>query len=72
MVLMLVSKMDGVNDFGDDASRSNDFARKIWGDRPLLSAGGYTADNAAQWAEDHPNDVIVFGRWFIANVSCFS
>ncbi|KAB5588109.1 inactive dehydrogenase EasA [Ceratobasidium theobromae] len=46
---------------------SNDFARKIWGSRPLLIAGGYKPDTAAAAAEQYPNAGIVFGRYFLAN-----
>jgi 2,4-dienoyl-CoA reductase-like NADH-dependent reductase (Old Yellow Enzyme family) len=52
---------------------SLDFARKIWRKtgRPLLVAGGYTPEIALEHMlmEGRENDVIVFGRRFIANVS---
>jgi NADPH2 dehydrogenase len=50
-----------------NASQSNDFIREIWGDRPLISAGGYTRDTAIQLAE-RTNALVSFGRHFLANV----
>ncbi|KAJ7108356.1 hypothetical protein C8R43DRAFT_962901 [Mycena crocata] len=50
-----------------NASQSNNFLRDIWGDRPLISAGGYTRDTAMKLAEQHKNALVSFGRTFIAN-----
>ncbi|KAJ7700498.1 FMN-linked oxidoreductase [Mycena rosella] len=50
----------------ENANQSNDFIRDIWGDRPLISAGGYTRDTAIQVTE-RPNALVAFGRMFIAN-----
>jgi 2,4-dienoyl-CoA reductase-like NADH-dependent reductase (Old Yellow Enzyme family) len=47
---------------------SNDFIRDIWGDRRLISAGGYTRDTAIAAAEGK-GDLIAFARPYIANVS---
>ncbi|KAF7314909.1 hypothetical protein MIND_00004700 [Mycena indigotica] len=44
---------------------SNDFLRAIWGDRPLISAGGYTRESAMEAAEK--GDLVAFARLFIAN-----
>ncbi|KAJ7023478.1 NADH:flavin oxidoreductase/NADH oxidase [Mycena alexandri] len=49
-----------------NAAQSNDFIREIWGDRPLISAGGYTRETAIKLAEGK-NNLIAFGRTFIAN-----
>lgn len=46
---------------------SNDFAREIWGPRPLLSAGGYDAKKAEETVNKYENSAIVFGRYFISN-----
>jgi NADPH2 dehydrogenase len=46
----------------------NDFIRKIWSPRPLVSAGGYNRKIALAAAEEK-GDIIAFGRHFIANVS---
>ncbi|KAJ6581848.1 FMN-linked oxidoreductase [Mycena capillaripes] len=46
--------------------QSNDFIRDIWGDRPLISAGGYTRERALATAEEKGN-LIAFSRKFIAN-----
>lgn len=45
------------------------FIRDIWSPRPLLVAGGFNAELAARHAEKYPNEVVVFGKWFISNVS---
>ncbi|KAK0460568.1 uncharacterized protein EV420DRAFT_1641115 [Desarmillaria tabescens] len=47
-------------------SESNDFIRRIWAPRPLISAGGYTRESAMQTA-DRKGDIIAFGRYFISN-----
>jgi hypothetical protein len=50
-----------------------DFARAIWTPtgRPFLIAGGFTPELALEHFKQpgRENDVVVFGRWFIANVS---
>ncbi|KAJ6601062.1 hypothetical protein DFH09DRAFT_1020324 [Mycena vulgaris] len=48
------------------AGSSNDFIRDIWGDRRLISAGGYTRETAIAAAEEK-GDLIAFGRPYIAN-----
>ncbi|KAF7340939.1 putative inactive dehydrogenase EasA [Mycena sanguinolenta] len=45
---------------------SNDFIRKIWGERRLISAGGYTRESAIA-AADERGDLVAFGRGYIAN-----
>ncbi|KAJ7144809.1 hypothetical protein C8R43DRAFT_891262 [Mycena crocata] len=45
---------------------SNDFIRDIWGDRRLISAGGYTRE-AAIVAAEREGELIAFGRKYIAN-----
>ncbi|KAK7031117.1 hypothetical protein VNI00_013722 [Paramarasmius palmivorus] len=46
---------------------SNDFVREIWAPRPLISAGAYTREQAIEVAEKNENEVIAFGRLFLAN-----
>ncbi|KAJ6601081.1 hypothetical protein DFH09DRAFT_1069765 [Mycena vulgaris] len=48
------------------AGSSNDFIRDIWGDRRLISAGGYTRETAIAAAEGR-DDLIAFGRPYMAN-----
>lgn len=48
--------------------QSNDFLRKIWAPRKFMSAGGFTKDLAADATNANPNELIAFGRHFIANV----
>jgi len=45
---------------------SNDFIREIWGNRRLVSAGGYTRQTAIETAENK-GDLIAFSRGYIAN-----
>jgi NADPH2 dehydrogenase len=47
---------------------SNDFARTIWGERPLILAGGFTPKTATDKVEKD-GGLIAFGRWYISNVS---
>jgi NADPH2 dehydrogenase len=49
--------------------QSNDFIRELWESMPLISAGGYTRDSAMNVAEKHANELVAFGRHFLANVS---
>ena len=49
---------------------NNDFIRKIWGDRPLITAGAYDRRTALDVAENK-GDLIAFSRAFMANVSTF-
>ncbi|KAI0659533.1 FMN-linked oxidoreductase [Cubamyces menziesii] len=53
---------DGVAKPGE----SNEFIRKIWLPRPLVSVGGYTRDKALQVAEE-TGQLIAFGRAFVSN-----
>lgn len=54
----------------DDAANppSNDFARAIWQPGVFLSADGHTRESAFKAAKER-GDVVVFGKWFISNVS---
>ncbi|KAK0460537.1 uncharacterized protein EV420DRAFT_214156 [Desarmillaria tabescens] len=45
---------------------SNDFIRELWAPRPLISAGGYTREEAIEVA-DKKGDLVAFGRYFISN-----
>ncbi|EKM48805.1 uncharacterized protein PHACADRAFT_202371 [Phanerochaete carnosa HHB-10118-sp] len=45
---------------------SNDFLRKIWGQQPFISAGGYNRELALEAAETKGN-LIAAGRLFISN-----
>jgi NADPH2 dehydrogenase len=49
---------------------SNDFIREIWGNRKLISAGGYsdTLGRGPQMAEEK-GDLIAYGRAYISNVN---
>lgn len=47
---------------------SNDFLREVWGSKPYIAAGGFTAEDAVKVAEEK-GGLVAFGRYFIANVS---
>lgn len=54
---------------GQEPGDSNDFLRDIWkvNGGVFLSAGGHQREDAFEYA--NKGDVVVFGRWFISNVS---
>ncbi|KAJ7078064.1 NADH:flavin oxidoreductase/NADH oxidase [Mycena epipterygia] len=52
----------------DDATISNDFIREIWGERALISAGGYSDTRESGFrAAEEKGDIIAYSRAFIAN-----
>ncbi|KAJ7239766.1 putative NADPH2 dehydrogenase chain OYE2 [Mycena haematopus] len=59
-------RVDGSETVDIKDGYSNDFIRGIWGDRRLISAGGYTRETAIAAAEEK-GDLIAFGRSYIAN-----
>jgi NADPH2 dehydrogenase len=61
---------DGITALGQiPEENSNDFLREIWSERRFLSAAGYTRELGIEFA-DGKGDLIVYGRPFLANVSC--
>ncbi|RPD77283.1 NADH:flavin oxidoreductase/NADH oxidase [Lentinus tigrinus ALCF2SS1-7] len=56
----------GAGDIKIRSGESNDFLRKLWLPRPLMSAGRYTRESAIKRA-DETGEMIAFGRRFIAN-----
>jgi NADPH2 dehydrogenase len=48
---------------------SNDFLRQLWAPRLYISAGGYRREDAMRRADERDNELVAFGRIFIANVS---
>ncbi|KAJ7706926.1 hypothetical protein B0H17DRAFT_972881 [Mycena rosella] len=57
---------------GDDSAtrdaESNDFIREIWGNRRLISAGGYSDDREKGFrVAEEKGDIIAYSRAFIAN-----
>ncbi|KAJ6495325.1 FMN-linked oxidoreductase [Mycena sanguinolenta] len=59
-------RVDGLETVDIKDGYSNDFIRDIWGDRRLISAGGYTRETAIAAAEEK-GDLIAFSRPYIAN-----
>ncbi len=51
----------------DVSLQTNEFIRKIWLPRRLISAGRYTRETAIERAEE-TGELIAFGRRFLANV----
>lgn len=52
----------------ESSQDTNAFARKIWGDRPLIVAGGFDPQSAKDTVEQE-GGLVAFGRWYISNVS---
>ncbi|KAJ7511718.1 hypothetical protein B0H11DRAFT_1952720 [Mycena galericulata] len=63
---VLEPRADGGETVDVKAGYSNDFIRDVWGDRRLISAGGYTRETALSAAEGK-GDLIAFGRPYVAN-----
>ena len=66
--------VDGFTDLSPEDVKefeTNDFIRKIWAPKPLISAGGYTRESGMETA-DEKGDLISYGRWFISNVGFFA
>ena len=51
----------------EEAQQSNDYLRKIWAPRPLVSCGAYSRKLALEVAETK-GDIIAVGRPFVSNV----
>ncbi|KAI0696527.1 putative NADPH2 dehydrogenase chain OYE2 [Cytidiella melzeri] len=60
-------RVTGDSDQEVNNRESNDFIRKIWAPRPLISAGGFHRELALKTSEKHDNELIAFGRHFLAN-----
>ncbi|KAI0651098.1 NADH:flavin oxidoreductase/NADH oxidase [Trametes meyenii] len=58
--------VSGSMDMISQSGESNEFIRKLWLPRPLVSAGGYTRERALQVA-DETGQLIAFGRAFVSN-----
>ena len=68
-------RISGASDRIPLEGESNDFLRAIWkGPDSLqngsvyISAGGFTADDALEYAEK-TDELVAFGRYYISNVS---
>ncbi|PBK87111.1 FMN-linked oxidoreductase [Armillaria gallica] len=63
------TRVDGAADVAPEDIKefeTNDFIRKIWAPKPLISAGGYTRESGIETA-DGKGDLIAYGRWYISN-----
>ncbi|KAH9945547.1 NADH:flavin oxidoreductase/NADH oxidase [Amylocystis lapponica] len=65
-VHVIEPRVSGAADRNVLQGESNDFIRKLWAPRPLVSAGGHTRRTALEAAE-RPGELVAFGRLFIAN-----
>ncbi|KAF5353345.1 hypothetical protein D9756_007794 [Leucocoprinus leucothites] len=52
---------------GQKPHAANNFLRDIWAPRPYMSAGGYDRQDAIRQADERENELVAFGRTFIAN-----
>jgi len=50
---------------------SNDFLRKIWGDKPFISTGGHSPESAEAVVTNSKGGLVGFGRHYLANVGHF-
>ena len=64
-------RVSGIEDRDSHDSESNEFLRKIWGDKVFIAAGGYTPKAAAETVSTL-GGLVAFGRHYIANVSYLS
>jgi NADPH2 dehydrogenase len=62
-------RIAGIADQDVADGESLEFLHKIWSPRPILVAGAYNAERAYAAAEAKPNVIVMFGRYFISNVS---
>ena len=62
-------RISGREDADGPEGESNAFLREIWGERPLILAGGINREGALDMAEKNPGTLVGFGRYFISNVS---
>jgi NADPH2 dehydrogenase len=60
-------RVAGIEDQDCGDGDSNEFLRKIWGDKVFIAAGGFTPQTAAETAGAR-GGLIAFGRHYIANV----
>jgi NADPH2 dehydrogenase len=55
-------------DYDCDDSDSNEFLRKIWGDKVFIATGGYSPETAAETVSTQ-GGLIAFGRHYLATLS---
>ena len=65
---VIESRVAGFDDRDSHHSESNEFLRRIWGDKVFIAAGGYTPKTAEETASTL-GGLVAFGRHYIANVS---
>ena len=64
-------RIAGDGDHHPGEEDSNEFLRKIWGDKVYITAGGFSPQMAAETVRAK-GGLVAFGRYYIANVSSFS
>ncbi|KAA1472905.1 putative NADPH2 dehydrogenase chain OYE2 [Dentipellis sp. KUC8613] len=58
---------DAFLELDETVGTGNDFLREIWSPRPFVIAGGYTPETAKCDVDKYENDIIAFGRHYLAN-----
>ncbi|BGP16888.1 hypothetical protein JCM10213_007333 [Rhodosporidiobolus nylandii] len=61
------SRIAGNETVETGAEENLDFLRDIWAPRPFIVAGGFTAEHGPELADEHENNLICYGRYFISN-----
>ncbi|KAJ2918839.1 hypothetical protein MD484_g1627, partial [Candolleomyces efflorescens] len=62
-----IEEREDVKHLSEIPSESNDFIRKIWAPRPLVTTGFYTRDDALKVLAENKGALVGFGRYFISN-----
>ena len=65
---LISARVAGIDDKEAPAAENLDFVAREWAPKPLLVAGGHKLD-AETPAKKYENSVVVYGRYFISNVS---
>ncbi|KAA1472893.1 putative NADPH2 dehydrogenase chain OYE2 [Dentipellis sp. KUC8613] len=58
---------DVFQDLNDRVGSGNDFLREIWFSRPFITSGGYQPETAKLVAQKYENNLVSFGRHYLAN-----
>ena len=64
-------RVSGFEDYDSEEGDSNEFLRRIWGEKVFIAADGYSPQTAAETVKSK-GGLIAFGRHYISNVSSSS
>ena len=59
-------------DVKDEHFQELETLRKLWGDQPLITAGGLNREMGLEIVQKNNHALVAYGRYFIANVSRLS